>query len=53
MTVMNAEATVEAKEAFERIAESHGVQIKHYHCDNGLFDTVVFKASVQKVTNYY
>ena len=46
MTTMNATATVEAKLAFERFAASHGVIIKHYHCDNGLYDTKKFKASV-------
>ena len=46
MTDMNAEATVAAKEAFERLAGSYNVLIKHYHCDNGLFDTVAFKASI-------
>ena len=29
--------TVEAKEAFERYARSHGVQVAHYHADNGRF----------------
>ena len=42
MTKMNAETTVEAKNAFERIAKSHGVTIEHYHSDNGLFDTKLF-----------
>ena len=48
MTEMNAKSTVAAKEAFERISESHGVKVRHYHCDNGLFDTIKFKASLQK-----
>lgn len=48
MTKMDAEATVEAKLAFERIAASHGVVVKHYHADNGLFDTKVFKTAVQR-----
>ena len=48
MTKMNAESTVEAKESFERIAHSHNVPIRHYHCDNGLFDTKAFKLSVHK-----
>ena len=47
-TVVDGSATVKAKEAFERIATSHGISIKNYHCDNGLFDTLVFKTSVQK-----
>ena len=48
MTEMNAKSTVTAKEAFERISKSHGVKVRHYHCDNGLFDTIEFKASLQK-----
>ena len=48
MTKMDAEATVEAKLAFEHIASSHGVTIQHYHADNGLFDSKLFKASIQK-----
>ena len=47
-TSMNAEETVEAKLAFERIASSHGVTIQGYHADNGLFDTKVFKAACSK-----
>ena len=44
---MDAEATVKAKEAFERIASEHGTTVKHYHADNGLFDTKAFKQSVR------
>ena len=40
------EKTVEADQAFERIAKSHEVTIHHYHTDNGLFDTFKFKAKV-------
>jgi hypothetical protein len=40
------ETTVEAKLAFKRVAASHGVRIKHYHSDNGLFDTKSFKAAI-------
>src|SRR5210317_1982714 len=47
MTKVDAEHTVEAKRAFEQIAESHGVFVKHYHSDNGLFDTKLFKNAVQ------
>ena len=46
MTEMDAKATIEAKDAFERLAASHAVRIRHYHCDNGLFDTNAFKASI-------
>ena len=48
MTEMNAEATVEAKLAFERVCNAHGVQVTHYHAENGLFDSKVFKAYVTK-----
>ena len=46
MTEMNAEATVEAKLAFERVCNSHGGRVTHYHADNGLFYTKAFNASV-------
>jgi hypothetical protein len=42
------ETTVEAKLAFERVAASHGVPIRHYHSDNGLFDSKVFKTAIEK-----
>jgi hypothetical protein len=45
---MDGESTVEAKLAFERVASSHGVNVLHYHADNGLFDSKVFKESVAK-----
>ena len=48
MTEMNAEATVKAKQAFERLSAAHNVKIRHYHADNGLFDTHTFKLSIQK-----
>jgi hypothetical protein len=41
-----AATTVEAKLAFKRVTSSRGVAIKHYHSDNGLFDTKAFKASI-------
>ena len=31
------EETLEGKELFERKAALHGIQIKHYHTDNGIF----------------
>ena len=43
MTSMSSEQTVEAKQAFERFANDHGVKIKHYHCDNGRFADNAFK----------
>ncbi len=33
----SAEQTIAAKRAFERYAQTLGVVIKHYHCDNGIF----------------
>ena len=45
---MSADTAVDAKLAFERVCQSHGVQVLHYHADNGLFDTQVFKGSVEK-----
>jgi hypothetical protein len=37
--------TVDAKQAFERFAARHGVQFKHYHCDNGRFADTLFCAA--------
>ena len=47
MTELTAQSTVEAKLAFERYAKNHKVIIKHYHSDNGLFDTKAFKESIR------
>ena len=33
---------IDAKHVFERLAEQHGVQILHYHCNNGRFADKVF-----------
>jgi hypothetical protein len=38
--------TVLAKIAFEQFASSHNVQVKHYHCDNGIFAAKVFRDAV-------
>ena len=46
MTELNAQSTVDAKLTFERLAATHNVSISHYHCDNGLFDTALFKQAV-------
>lgn len=48
MTKMDAESTVEAKLEFERHARSFGVTIRHYHADNGLFDTKLFKECISR-----
>jgi Reverse transcriptase (RNA-dependent DNA polymerase)/GAG-pre-integrase domain len=39
--------TLEAKAAFERYAAAHGVTIKHYQTDNGIFETDSFRTSVE------
>ena len=43
-----AEHTVEGKKAFERYAKSHGVQVQHYHADNGIFASKQFVNEVQR-----
>jgi Reverse transcriptase (RNA-dependent DNA polymerase) len=39
--------TLEAKAAFERYASAHGVTVKHYQTDNGIFETDSFRRSVE------
>jgi hypothetical protein len=43
---LSAEETLQAKQAFEAFAKSHGVTIKHYHADNGRFAENVWKQDV-------
>ena len=38
---------VQAKQAFERFAENHGVNVKQYHCDNGRFADKGFIAACE------
>jgi hypothetical protein len=45
-STLSANDTIEAKEAFERFCNSHGVKIKHYHADNGRFAETAFMAHV-------
>ena len=47
MTKIDGASTIEVKDAFERIASSHGVKIRHYHADNDLFETEKFRQSIQ------
>ena len=47
MTKLDAESTVNAKLAFERVCDSYGVKVQHYHADNGLFDTKKFKTACE------
>ena len=42
----SAEETIQAKEAFERFAASHGTKVLHYHADNGIFADNKFKEHV-------
>jgi hypothetical protein len=39
--------TLEAKAAFERYASAHGVTIRHYQTNNGIFETDSFRRSVE------
>ena len=41
-----AQETIDAKKAFERYAQSHGVSINHYHADNGRFAERQFMSDV-------
>jgi hypothetical protein len=36
MQSQSAEEAVNAKQSFEDYAGSHGVEVKHYHADNGI-----------------
>ena len=47
MTQITSQETVEAKQAFEIFAEQHGVQILHYHCNNGRFADNAFKQACE------
>jgi hypothetical protein len=44
----NAEETLNAKIAFETYARSHGVQVRHYHADNGRFAENAWLAHVEE-----
>ena len=43
MTRLTLQETVDAKRSFDHFAKQHGVQIFHYHCDNGQFANNDFK----------
>ena len=45
---MTTQKTIDAKHAFERIAEQHAICIRHYHCDNGHFADSAFMDDVHK-----
>ena len=44
----SAAETIEAKKAFEDIAATHGVQVRRYHADNGVFADNAFRKAVQQ-----
>lgn len=54
MTSCDLDQTINAKVAFEKIAASYGVSVKHYHADNGTFACKGFRDAVsaanQKIT---
>jgi hypothetical protein len=43
MQSQSAEEAVNAKQSFEDYAGSHGVEVKHYHADNGIFTSKSWK----------
>jgi hypothetical protein len=45
---MTSQETIKAKQSFEAFARQHGVQIRHYHCDNGRFAENEFLDAVKK-----
>jgi hypothetical protein len=47
-TSMTSEETLKSKLAFEKFAASHGVNIKHYHADNGRFNDKLFSKSIEE-----
>jgi hypothetical protein len=47
-TSMTSEETLKSKQAFEKFAKSHGVNIKHYHADNGRFRDKLFTKDIEE-----
>jgi transposase InsO family protein len=48
-TSMSSEETFKSKLAFEKFAASHGVNIKHYHADNGRFKDNLFMKIIEEI----
>jgi hypothetical protein len=44
-TNLTSNKTINAKRAFKQFAAEHGVQIRHYHCNNGRFANTLFCAA--------
>lgn len=42
------EETLKAKEAFERLCKANGIQVLHYHADNGIFKAHAWVNSCQR-----
>ncbi len=40
--------TIEVKKRFEQFCHEHGVRVKHYHADNGIFASKGFRDEVQR-----
>jgi hypothetical protein len=47
-TSMTSEETLKSKLAFEKFAASHGVNIKHYHADNGRFKDKLLSKNIEE-----
>ena len=45
---LTSKETVEAKQAFEAFAATHGVTIKHYHADNRRFQDKLFHQAIHE-----
>ena len=45
---MDCDKTIQTRQAFDRIAASHNVSVRYYHCDTGLFDTNIFKKKIAR-----
>ena len=43
-----ADKTIEAKMAFERFAAERGIDVRHYHADNGIFASNGFREAVKQ-----
>ena len=46
-TSLTAEQTLKAKRLFELQAKGCGVVVKHYHSDNGVFNSKLFKSDME------
>lgn len=47
-----AEDTIEVKRAFEIFVARHGVRIKHYHSNNGVFCSRAFTDNLERCGQY-